>query len=75
MKIMKEELILEILEIFEKHDYLPYTFVRNIKIKHEYEEMKKQGIASNLAREQLSKKYCRSEKTIESILYRKYNYE
>lgn len=47
------------------------NLVRNkwLKIKGDYEEMKKNGVPTDEAKEKLSKKYFYSVKTVEAIIY------
>jgi len=66
---MKEELQIDLLEVFVKHKVVSETVLRNEKIRMEYSKMKKEGIRPKDARTQLAEKYFTSEKNLESILY------
>ena len=66
---MKDELQIDLLEVFVKHKGVSETVLRNEKIKMEYAKMKKEGIRSKDARSALAEKYFTSEKNLESILY------
>lgn len=66
---MKDELQIDLLEVFVKHKVVSETVLRNEKIRIEYAKMKKEGIRPKEARKTLSEKYFTSEKNLESILY------
>ncbi len=66
---MKDELQIDLLEVFVKHKVVPLTVLRNEKIKVEYRKMKEEGIKPKEARALLAEKYFTSEKNIETILY------
>lgn len=66
---MKDELHIDLLEVFVKHRIVPQISLRNEKIRHEYKTMKEEGIKAKTARALLAEKYFVSEKNIESILY------
>jgi hypothetical protein len=66
---MKEELQIDLLEVFVKHKVVSETVLRNEKIRMEYGKMKKEGIRPKDARSALAEKYFTSEKNLESILY------
>jgi hypothetical protein len=70
---MKEELHIDLLEVFVKHQLVPEISLRNEKIRMEYRQMKEEGIKPKDARFSLAEKYFISEKNIESILYKKRN--
>ena len=73
---MKDELHIDLLEVFVKHHVVPETALRNEKIRMEYKKMKTDGIKPKEARAKLAEKYFTSEKNIETILYsRRNNYE
>lgn len=72
--IMKDELHIDLLEVFVKHRIVPQISLRNERIRHEYKAMKDEGIKAKAARIFLSEKYFLSEKNIESILYGKRKY-
>jgi hypothetical protein len=66
---MKEELQIDLLEVFVKHKVVSETVLRNEKIRIEYAKMKNDGIRPKEARRILAEKYFTSEKNLESILY------
>jgi hypothetical protein len=66
---MKDELHIDLLEVFVKHRIVPQISLRNEKIRHEYKTMKEEGVKPKDARASLAEKYYVSEKNIESILY------
>lgn len=66
---MKEELQIDLLEVFVKHKVVSETTLRNEKIRMEYAKLKKDGVRPKAARSALSEKYFTSEKNLESILY------
>jgi hypothetical protein len=68
---MKDELHIDLLEVFVKHRIVPMISLRNERIRQEYKTMKDEGIKAKNARIFLSEKYFLSEKNIESILYGK----
>ena len=70
---MNEELKLDLLEVFVKHNVIPVTILRNEKIKYEYHELRERGAKGKTARLALAEKYFVSEKNIENILYTKKN--
>lgn len=73
---MKDELHIDLLEVFVKHQIVPVISLRNERIRLEYKRMKEEGIKPKEARRSLAEKYYISEKNIESILYtRRNNYE
>lgn len=68
---MKDDLHLELLEVFVKHRVVPGIVLRNEKIRLEYAKLKEEGIKPKTAREHLANKYFISEKNLETILYYK----
>ncbi len=70
-EIMKDDLHLELLEVFVKHNVVPGIVLRNEKIRFEYLKMKNEGIKPKTARANLAGKYFISEKCVETILYYK----
>ena len=66
---MKDELHIDLLEVFVKHRIVPQISLRNEKIRCEYKTMKEEGVKPKAARASLAEKYFISEKNIESILY------
>lgn len=66
---MKDELHIDLLEVFVKHKIVPEISLRNERIRQEYREMKESGIKPKYARASLAEKYYVSEKNLESILY------
>jgi hypothetical protein len=68
---MKDDLHLELLEVFVKHRVVPGIVLRNEKIRLEYVKLKEEGIKPKTARAHLANKYFISEKNLETILYYK----
>jgi len=68
---MKDEMHLELLEVFVKHNVVPDIVLRNERIRLEYAKMKDDGIKPKTARANLAEKYFISEKSVETILYYK----
>jgi len=66
---MKDELHIDLLEVFVKHNIVSQTSLRNEKIRYEYKKMKENGMKAKDARSFLADKYFLSEKNIESVLY------
>lgn len=68
---MESALILDILEVLEKHNVLPAYLLRNERIKVEYKKMRQEGVSCKKAKEDLSDRHNVSVKTIEVIVYGK----
>lgn len=66
---MESTLILDILEVLEKHNVLPAHLLRNERIKVEYKKMRQEGVPCKIAKEQLSDRHNVSVKTVEAIIY------
>lgn len=67
--IMKDDLHLELLEVFVKHRVVPDIVLRNERIRLEYKKLKEDGMKPKEARVSLAGKYYISEKSLETILY------
>lgn len=66
---MESALILDILEVLEKHNVLPAHLLRNERVKAAYKMMRADGISCKDAKEAISKKHNISVKTVEAIIY------
>ena len=66
---MSKDLLLDIIEVLERHGLFNKTGRRNFKIKTEFSIMRSQGIKAKNAKAILCDKYFMSEKNIEKIIY------
>lgn len=68
---MESALILDLLEVLERHNVIPAYLLRNERIKVEYRMMRKDGISCKQAKDELATRHNVSIKTIEVIVYGK----
>lgn len=68
---MDKKLILDILEVLNRHGVIGGTVYRNEKIRQEYMNMRRNGIKGREARETLAETYFIDVKTVEAAIYRK----
>lgn len=66
---IKEEILIELMEVLEKHGLIAFTALRNARMKHEFHQLRKTGMRSKLIKEYLAEKYFVSVKTIEGVVY------
>lgn len=66
---MESALILDLLEVLEKHNVIPTHLLRKERIKVEYKQMREQGFSCKKAKEELSNRHNVSIKSVEVIIY------
>lgn len=69
MQEMNSQVIIDILEVLEKHKLIPPTQKRNEIIKIEFKKLKDSGVGSTKAIEELSACFNLSTKSIEFVVY------
>lgn len=67
---MNQELETELLELLNKHNQLG-NYSRNKTIREKYKQMREGGMSGKAARKKLAEEFFLSEKTIETVLYKK----
>jgi len=65
------ELVVDMLEVLDKHIELPPNLLRNERIKLEYKKMREVGVKSLEAREIIAEKNFIDVKSLEKIIYGK----
>lgn len=68
---MESALILDLLEVLEKHNVIPAHLLRKERIKVEYKQMRETGLSCKKAKEELSNRHNVSIKSVEVIVYGK----
>lgn len=66
---MENELVVELLEVLNKHMALPPVLLRNEKIKLQYKKLRAEGMKSLDAREKLAEEFFIDVKSIEKVIY------
>ena len=66
---MENVMIVELLEVLNKHLELPPTLLRNEKIKLQYTKLRAGGMKSLDAREKLADEFFIDVKSVEKVIY------
>lgn len=70
---MTDDLKLDLMQVFVKHEVVPETWLIHEKIRINYKQLRKAGVKGKDAREQLAEENFTSIKNVEKILYGKHN--
>jgi hypothetical protein len=65
------EILIELMEVLEKHGLIGFTHIRNAKMRHDFKELRRSGWRSEAVKEYLAEKYFASVKTIDRVVYGK----
>jgi hypothetical protein len=68
---MQDNILLKLLEILFEEGRIPERLVEDEQIRMDFIELKKKGVATEMAKLDLADKYSRSFAAIEDVLYRK----
>lgn len=67
----KDEILIELMEVLEKHGLIGFTQLRNAKMRHDFKELRRSGRRSKAIKEYLAEKYFVSIKTVDGVVYDK----